>query len=154
MKLLIMSDSHGSLMNMYDAIDKENPDCMIFLGDGEDDFTTVSNFKPNVLREFKVAGNCDHGSVLPLNLTKEIGEVKFYITHGHKEGVKRGLYDLYAKASVEGAKAALYGHTHCADVQYMNGMLLLNPGTIASGYYATIIIENGELKPELKFLGD
>lgn len=55
------------------------------------------------------------------------------MTHGHKYGVKTSTAMMLAEARAMRAAAALYGHTHVAEVYREDtGMWVMNPGT--SGY--------------------
>lgn len=149
MKAIVFSDSHGSVTNMELAIDREKPDYIIFLGDGEDDFDYVRDFVAPGKIYLQVKGNCDYGDHLN-NFVETICGTRIYLTHGNKEKVKGGLYELYAKATLENAKIALYGHTHCQDVSEINGIKMINPGSIRDGYYATIVFMEDTWKEEIK----
>ena len=150
MKILVLSDSHGARENIIDAFEKEKPDAVIFLGDGLEDFLYARDFYMGGAETYVVRGNCDR---LPVNefYTSQavtLGGVKFYITHGNKEGVYNNLELLYANAAVEHAQAALYGHTHFAAKDIINGITLINPGTVSEGYYLIINAENGNFSAE------
>ena len=55
------------------------------------------------------------------------------MTHGHKYGVKTSTAAMLAEARAMHVQAALYGHTHVAEVyQEESGMWVMNPGS--SGY--------------------
>ena len=41
MKILVFSDSHGNYDNLERAYEKEQPDVMLHLGDGEADFSRL-----------------------------------------------------------------------------------------------------------------
>lgn len=56
---------------------------------------------------------------------KKIGGVKVHLEHGHR----RGLQALRYLALEEGARIALFGHTHYPYCEENGGVLLLNPGS-------------------------
>lgn len=149
MKAIVFSDSHGNTGNMELAISKEKPDYIIFLGDGEDDFDYIRDFYSPGKIYLQVLGNCDYGD-RKLSHVETISGTRIYLTHGHKEKVKGGIYELYAKASLENAQIALYGHTHCQMIDEINGIKIINPGSIRDGYYATIDFLEDKWKEEIK----
>jgi len=55
-------------------------------------------------------------------------------THGHNYKVKYSTDELENKARSLGAKIALYGHTHVSNIEYKDGLYIVNPGTVASSY--------------------
>ena len=64
------------------------------------------------------------------------------MTHGHKYDVKTTTAAMLVEARAMHAKAALYGHTHVAEVyQEENGMWVMNPGTSGYGGGSAGIIE-------------
>ena len=70
------------------------------------------------------------------------------MTHGHKQGVKTSTAMLVAEARAMKAQAALYGHTHVAEVrQEADGMWVMNPGSSGYGGGSAGLIEadNGEI---------
>ena len=74
-----------------------------------------------------------------------------YVTHGHKERVKSGLYGLKAKGKEKNVIMCIFGHTH--EQFYENDDIhVLNPGSI--GYikqeYAVIDVSKGEIKTYLE----
>lgn len=149
MKILIVSDSHGCLDWMEEALHRESPDCCIHLGDLWEDAAELQRRHPT-LRLLQVAGNCDRWSYAPGRcelMTPALGGVQFYITHGHLHQVKQTLLRLELAARESGARVALFGHTHRSFAEEKDGLLLLNPGACGSGAgsYGVICIENGNI---------
>ncbi len=130
MKTLILSDSHGNTYNVRDALTK-HPDAgqIIFLGDGERDFTYLGEEIGNRALTM-VCGNCDFGSDLSEVELLKIENQLVYCTHGHKHYVKYGLDNLLKEAETVGASLVLYGHTHEQFTDYFDGMHIMNPGSI------------------------
>ncbi len=149
MKIIVISDSHGRVSNIFDAIDK-NDDCdeIFFLGDGNSDIKqAIALYKD---KKFTcVAGNCDFRTRnAELCEYRRINGKTLYLTHGHMENVKFGVNDLVQKASIVRADVALFGHTHSPFFikEPKTGIYLLNPGSIGEGYYAILQIhDDGEI---------
>ena len=123
---------------MIEAVRQEVPDFVFFLGDGEGDL--------NLLRkEFPT---------LPAELVCRVGSCLFFLTHGHRFGVKyeRNFRSLTAEARKNGAQAALFGHTHEAYLERLEDeVLLMNPGSLR-GYgasYGILEIREGKIIPRI-----
>lgn len=153
MRLLVMSDSHGRKNMLLDAMEfHPEADAVIFLGDGERDIEFVENYFPDK-KIYAVCGNCDFNSELPPFLLEKFGGKTVYAAHGHYESVKYSLAILKEKARNCAASIALYGHTHVPDTTYDDGILFVNPGSIAVGKYAMIDITDKGIMPILASLG-
>jgi putative phosphoesterase len=151
--MLAAGDSHGncgSLAAILRWAKRRSIGAYVFLGDGIGDLAHASKlagFYPtwNIVR-----GNGDWQSDAPLSATLEFAGHTFYLCHGHINGVKEGLSSLIAHAQAAGADAALYGHTHTAFWDEINGILALNPGSAgcprsnAPASFATISCPPGE----------
>lgn len=151
MKILVLSDSHSALSFMRRCIRAVKPDTVIHLGDHYDDGEAMAEENPHVLFH-QVPGNCDRYRCPPGAMevcSYPIGGVRFYMTHGHRHGVKMGIGGLLADARKMGAQIVLYGHTHRLDChQEPDGLWVMNPGSCGSmgGSAGVIKIENGEIK--------
>ena len=136
MKILVLSDTHGSRDFMYRCIDAFHPDTVVHLGDHYRDGEYLQDLYPHLVIH-QVAGNCDYDC--PPNtrqmLCYSLGGVMTYMTHGHNHHVKlAGTSYLLADARKFGAKLVLYGHTHRADChQEPDGVWVLNPGSAGRG---------------------
>ena len=67
--------------------------------------------------------------------------------HGHKYGVKSGPKRLAARAKELGCEVALYGHTHRAKVEEIDGVLCVNPGAAGSytePSYCYLVVHHGK----------
>lgn len=134
MRVLVVSDVHGKLNLLREAIEAQpTARDVLFLGDGLRQVEDVMELYPD--RTFyTVPGNCDFGAS-GLSVRQEtFGGKRFYFTHGHLHGVKSGLYRLYLAAQQAGADIALYGHTHVAYEDYVDGVYLFNPGSLGYDY--------------------
>ena len=86
MKVLIFADSHGYNMAMAFAVDREEPDAVIHLGDHAEDAREIERVFP-AMPICRVRGNNDFDPEVPLNAVVTPGGVRIYITHGHRERV-------------------------------------------------------------------
>ena len=149
MKILVFSDSHGSLYFMRQCIQKICPNVVIHLGDHYDDAETMAE-EFSQIPFHMVAGNCDRYRCPPSAremLCYDICGVRLYMTHGHVLHVKSGIGGLIAEARRYEAKAALYGHTHITDCQQLeDGLWVCNPGSCGYGGRTAALIEINEQK--------
>ncbi len=153
MKLLIFSDSHRVTGPMLKAIEREKPDSVIHLGDVTADADAIKMKYPR-LPVSSVVGNCDlyTGGMGKTRLTFTIEGKRFFITHGHTYHVKYTYDALINAAMVERADVCLFGHTHVPYSELVNGMLVINPGTVGMGAktYCAMEISGGEITYEIK----
>ncbi len=153
MKILVFSDSHKTIGNMYDAIEAERPDRVFHLGDHIRDAQDLA-YAFTTLDILYVPGNCDYAFDASPNALIELGGVRIFLTHGHLFGVKSGLNRLESEARRLGADLALFGHTHRAHCEEKNGLHLVNPGSCGGvsshPSYAVITIENKRISCEIR----
>ncbi len=131
MKVLVISDTHGTVNRALSALSLAEPvDAVIHLGDGSAD--------AELLREaldvpvISIAGNCDTGSRAPRERLWECEGKRILLTHGDAYQVKSGLARLRQRAEEIGADAVLFGHTHQIVLDNHSGILLVNPGTLSN----------------------
>ncbi len=131
MRILVISDSHGSVSGIEAAIE-QHPEAehIIFLGDGAAQIEQIQYYYSKPTYHI-IAGNCDWSSEYPYQRIISISGVKVFACHGHNLDVKYGLERLCSIAEQSGAKIVLFGHTHCAYEEYRNGLYIMNPGSIA-----------------------
>ena len=156
MKILVLSDSHGSVSKIISAIDREKPDYVIFLGDKVSDILEVCDNYSGV-RFIIVSGNCDGpGSFTGFSerIVTVLDDVTFYITHGHNERVKSGYMELISKAFEYDVNIALFGHTHMTCKNNYSGLELLNPGSIGQGDYGVVLLNDRKIETYLKNIND
>lgn len=127
MKILVLSDSHGTMNYMCDAVEKEHPDYVIHLGDHDRDAEELSKYYPQLPVAW-VCGNCDFRSDAPQTRLAVYGTKKVYACHGHTLGVKSGLLRAVYAAKEANADILLYGHTHIPFHDETEGLTILNPG--------------------------
>lgn len=124
-KILILSDSHGLTDEIAEIEKNHQVDYMIHCGDSELDMDA-----PELQNFIKVGGNCDIDSRYPEEQTIEINNRICFITHGHLQGVKRGLMNLTYRAMERDATVVCFGHTHFAGADRIGNQLFINPGSI------------------------
>lgn len=130
----------------------DTSDYAIHLGDGAYDFLEMAPLYKN-LRFVAVAGNCDKAlsTQAPASLVLDIDNVRIFLCHGHKHGVKFGTARLIKNAAAEGADIALFGHTHKAYEKYIpdakggRPIRLFNPGAAVTGSFGLIEIKDGSI---------
>ncbi|NHM74082.1 metallophosphoesterase [Staphylococcus sp. 11007852] len=146
MKLILVSDNHSETGILHEIYDKhDDADTFIHLGDSE---FTYQDTELNLYR--RVKGNMDFYPEFPEEDTITIQGATFFFTHGHRMGVNQGRDMLAQHAKAQGATFAFYGHTHIARYEYLQGIHVINPGSITHSRsteeetYAEIKLDDGE----------
>lgn len=141
MRIVVISDSHQAMGNLFDIIEmhKDTADLFIFLGDIDDDFDSILDVYPRI-KYYRVAGNNDWYSSHPLEQLIEIENKKIFFTHGHTYRVKMGYENIITKAKAINADICLFGHTHTQYTNYDDGLYIMNPGSVKSYKYGMIDI--------------
>lgn len=159
MKILIVSDTHKSHKNLEKILgENEDVDMLIHLGDveGAEDYIEALVECPVHM----VSGNNDFFSDLPSEEEFTIGEHHVFITHGHYYGIVIGEERLAKAARDRGADIVMYGHTHRPFYKEEDGLIMLNPGSIAyprqlerrASYMIMETDEEDKLHFELKYV--
>lgn len=140
MRILVLSDSHGLVNEMRNAI-KAHPEAeaVVFLGDGSRNFEECKKLLEGK-RVYEVEGNNDFHCDSPRNMIINEGGINIYLTHGHYEYVKSGLSKLLEETRTNSCTLALYGHTHVQQSDYLDGTYLFNPGALVAGKYGVVDI--------------
>lgn len=130
MKILIVSDTHGSLHNFDTVIEREKEvDMLLHLGDveGDDDYMeTVMDCPVHI-----VGGNNDYFSRLPGEMEIRIGSHKVFLTHGHGYHVSVDTRRLKQAARARGVDIVMYGHTHRPEIDLEDDVKVINPGSLS-----------------------
>ena len=162
MKIIVMSDSHGSMFNVR-ALFSMHPDADMYLhlGDGCENFADYCCQKG--MPYAAVKGNCDFYSGAPSKEVVTVDGKRIFMSHGHLYGVKRSTEEIINAGREEDADIILFGHTHEPLCEYIDPgdggkpLYLINPGSIAqprSGNptYALITTQRGKILPNIAFL--
>lgn len=162
MEFLVISDTHGRGDRLAAVLARTHADVLFFLGDGLRDLAAAAGL-PSVVRA--VHGNCDFfgSNDTPETRVEDFGATRFFLTHGHRFGVKYSTEALVAAAAAAGADVALYGHTHvpytatvpagtvAGGVLLSKPLLLLCPGSLGEprngvpGFATVTVRPNGIL---------
>ncbi len=150
MKILVVSDTHGSLKGFEAAIKAEGQiDWILHMGDvdrQEDDIARLAGRS----RFACVRGNNDYYTDLANELLLEIGGYKIWMTHGHRYNVYSGTDMLKNAGIMKGADIVMYGHTHCPliDIDKENKITVINPGSVSQprqiGWQPSYIVMEAE----------
>lgn len=160
MKILIVSDTHGSTKNYMKVVGKEEDlDMVLHLGDVEDRERFIEDAVscPVVI----VAGNNDFYSNLPAEKRFRIGKYSVMMTHGHRYYINTGLGRLKKEAAAKGADIVMYGHTHRPVIDISSKIIAINPGSLTyprqenrkPSYIIMEIDEYGEAHFEIRYVG-
>ena len=141
MKYLIITDIHGSPVNLKKVLENETFDNLSLLGDilphgprndlpvGYNPKEVLSILNPLKNKIICVRGNCDaevDDMVLEFPIMSiaciEYNKKCIYLTHGHKFNSTNSL-------NVENS-IILYGHTHITKVDYLDSNIYINLGSI------------------------
>ena len=147
MKLLVLSDSHGAVAPMEEAVKRESPDLVLHLGDCWRDAEALAGRFPE-LPLVQVPGNCDYSSQPPERLLELEGR-RILLCHGHTYGVKQSLLNAGFAAQEQDVDLFLFGHTHKPLVEQRGETLFLNPGSVGLGHPRTYAVVR--LLPDRRF---
>ena len=149
MKILVVSDTHGRDRELETAVERDAPfDKLIHCGDveGREIFIEALADCPCCI----VAGNNDFFCDLPREQEITIGGKKALVTHGHYYGVSIDLSGIADEARSRGCEIVFFGHTHKPVVAQKNGVLVINPGSLAyprqSGRKSSYVILNTDIR--------
>ena len=150
-KLIVISDTHGNNKGVekLSSLFTEN-DYIIHLGDGGGDMRETARLYPE--KVYQCGGNCDFFAPYPDEGVLDVEWLKIFYCHGHKYRVKSEFETLAAEAKKRGCDIALYGHTHRADIRVVNGVTLINPGSMKrnvgeGGSYCYLVIHKDKATP-------
>ena len=147
MKILVLSDSHGNVDNMAQAVEQEQPQLIVHLGDCWRDGQRLHDRFPSIPME-QVPGNCDYRSCEDAERLLFLEDARILICHGHTLGVKQSLLRAGYKAEEERLDLLLFGHTHRPMVDKRGRTLFVNPGSIGDyfhPFYAVVTVEQGKV---------
>ncbi len=122
--IVLISDNHGRYEPVAQALEK-HPEGKIFIHCGD------VQLNDDIMDKFyTVNGNNDFMSRFADHITLQLKHQTIYITHGDEYLRSSRLEDLYDKGRSIYASAVFYGHEHIFKESWMDGMLLLNPGSL------------------------
>jgi putative phosphoesterase len=137
-KLLVFSDTHGSSAALIkvmewakDQLPPEGAICAAaFLGDGISDLRKAADAAGFYCDWKLINGNNDYNYSYPEAATFDFGDYRFFMSHGHRHGLYGGYQSLIAAARNTDSQVALFGHTHVPFYKVIDGIILINPGSV------------------------
>lgn len=131
MRAIILSDSHGDQKACVRAVEASGKaDMIIHLGDIERDVKFLRELYSSI-PVYSVIGNNDFFINGNTEAVVEFADNKIFLCHGHTYGVRSGTSGLEIAAKKAGCNIALFGHTHKPLIKNSNGILIINPGSVA-----------------------
>ena len=146
---IVVSDTHGNVKELLKLLPLfEENDYIFHLGDGLDDLLRLpAHLHKKIVC---VSGNCDLSGEDDEKLLTIEG-VKIFMTHGHRYGVKGSPLKLLLRGKELGADICFYGHNHRADAEKIDGVYLVNPGTLtrtaAKKTFCYCVFSDGKVTP-------
>ena len=137
-KLLVFSDTHGHTGNLKEVFNWANeripPNGSIcaaaFLGDGLSDLQRAAD-AAGFYTDWKIIkGNNDYGHQEPETAVFDFSGRRFFMCHGHRHIIYSGARTLLAAAKNSQADAVLFGHSHTPLLKIIDGVYLVNPGSV------------------------
>lgn len=124
MQIVLVSDTHGR-NEVFAVLRERHPLANAYLhaGDSETDPINLDGFA-------SVQGNNDYYSAHPEQLVLDLGEIRVLMVHSHQYHASNRIQGLVSRAQKYGAKLVFYGHTHVYSVSTVNGITLINPGSL------------------------
>jgi len=149
-EIVLVSDNHGRIEVLRKIRELHpNADAYLHCGDAEVDEEHLESFAA-------VKGNNDTEYDYPETRVIDLGECKILMIHGHQYFMGTRLEQLAKRAKHIGCTMAFFGHTHVFHVSTLEGVLLVNPGSVYNNRdgtppcYALIHNRDGEWKVERK----
>lgn len=152
MKIVVLSDTHGNQSLALSILDlHEDAGHVVHLGDEIQDADFLEDATGKTI--IKVQGNCDCSPAHPREASLVLAGQRFLLTHGDAYYVKSGLERLRERAAAVDAAVVLFGHTHVACVEAIDGILYVNPGCLKRGAgnltYAVVTLADGTITAEI-----
>lgn len=150
MQIIVASDSHGNDHALISLLE-EYPNADYFLHCG--DLESMSQYPPFQY----VRGNNDYYGELPDTLIVEAQNHRILVTHSHMMYHHREE-KLAVLAKEKNCDIVCYGHTHIAKLDIIDGITILNPGSLWRSRdgrppsYAIVTITGERVDVEFKFL--
>lgn len=151
MKIVVVSDSHGR-NDLLKIIQEKHPDASLFIhcGDLEGDPMCYPGY-------IFVRGNNDYFGRFENERQISIGKHRIYVTHSHRFSYFSRSEQLAQRAKELNCDIVCFGHTHVSYVEKVDGVLLLNPGSLSHARdgkpcsYAVLDIDEDQIQVEFKF---
>ena len=109
MKILVLSDSHGAITPMEQAVERTNPHLILHLGDCWRDGERLHQNFPHIPFQ-QVPGNCDFRPGEPAERLLCLDVFRILMCHGHTYGVKQSLLSAGLAAEAQNLDPVSYTH--------------------------------------------
>ncbi|MEG0176723.1 metallophosphoesterase [Anaerorhabdus sp.] len=150
MKIIVVSDNHGRIEPLKEVqLVHQDAAAFIHCGDSELPIDYLAGFAA-------VRGNNDFYGDLPESKIIELGSHRILIAHGHRLMFLDNRELLINKAKSCNCDIVCFGHTHVFETRVVDGIYLVNPGSISRNRdgsipsYAIINIEDDKIDIERK----
>lgn len=159
MKVLIIGDTHAQDDIFLKVLSRERDfDVLLHTGDFEGSELVYRELTD--VPFYYVAGNNDFFTDAPYDLVIELASLKIYMTHGHRKHLYKGYDEVRKEAAHRHAQIAVYGHSHEPVAEMSEGILMLNPGSLAwprqenrKPSYIMLTLEDGRIGSyEIRYL--
>jgi uncharacterized protein len=145
LRILVVSDTHGDICNLQFVAEKmgDKLDLIIHLGDGALDLDKLMPGSLGSVPRVLVRGNMDTDPSLPSDRIASANKHTIYAVHGHSALSAGSLLPLLYAAREAKASVCLFGHTHIPHRKEIEGILLINPGSLSrprGGWGPTFVI--------------
>lgn len=151
MKVAVIGDTHLQEHILEGLLEELNQfDFLIHTGDLYYDFEYLMQHLE--IQGVGVRGNCDVKGEEELLI--DLAGKKIFICHGHRYGAKGSLNQLFYRGKELEADVVIFGHSHIPFCAQEEGLLLLNPGSVAyprGGSKASYAILHLEEVPRAEF---
>ncbi len=124
MRIVIASDSHGFNERLNDIVNHYPADLYLHCGDLEDNPILYPDW-------VFVQGNNDWIGKFAKQRVITVGEHKIFAIHSDRCSYFKREEHLARMASMHDCDIACYGHTHVSKVIIKDGVLCINPGSLA-----------------------
>jgi uncharacterized protein len=156
LRIYVISDTHGKIdkaVEIYETL--QDIDLIVHLGDHWNDAKRMKDQLNIPL--IGVKGNMDGSFSRDGYHILETDFGKIFLTHGHMESVKQSYENIMYKAESLQCRAAFFGHTHIPLFREVEGLYLLNPGSLSlpaggrKGSYAIVTIREKSLDASILY---
>lgn len=152
MKIIVVSDSHGRDDLLYDLqLQYPQADAFLHCGDLENDMESFPGY-------LVVQGNNDYYYDIPAQRILPFGQHRILLIHSHQFSYRKREEQMVTCAKKYGCDIVCYGHTHVANFTTVQGVALLNPGSLKysrdgrNPSYAILTLEKKKVDAEFVFL--
>lgn len=146
MEFIVLGDNHRD-SDVLEAILRNHPQAKAFIHTGD------SEMLPEAMKSFQgVSGNCDNYGLYPMERVVDVEGIRVYIEHGHNLPYGDRVNALVEKAKARSCSVACMGHTHVFIDKVVDGVQVINPGSLhynrdgTPQSYAQVIIKEGNIQ--------